>query len=262
MTDADVAERTRISPGSVVELLGLTRAELNGKLCVVKRFDDDSGRYEVYGVGSRSLGIKPENLTQRSIVSPEHPAFSESRRFQHVIFWPRPGGARGEIPVHAFDDDDWPADVDGGEPTWPARKSILKGRLGWKDPEILSGVESDSVAKPNFQVYFDAGDQTSLVNHTAVAIWRNLPGYEIAKLPLEIRNQQPRGACVLVHSVMTHICGSSWDPVVRVTKSSNTNRKFTLQHLRNILLFQESSEGRAQYEAHDNWMHRMFGHAS
>ena len=40
--------------------------------------------------------------------------------------------------------------------------------------------------------------------------------------------------------------------------SDKTNKRFTLEQLRETLLFQESAEGRAQYRSHDNPMHRMF----
>ena len=245
----------RLVSGSVVQMTGLRTADLNGKLGVVKRFDKESGRYEILkSHGTRaSVGIKPENITQDSITKPSDPDFAGARRYQHVVFWPRVDSRRASaIPVHAF-------------PDWSPRSKhdFLRRRLGYVNIQSFSGVENRGSAKPDFILYFDAADDVSPINHTAAAIKSNLPGYEIGKVDREYQNKTPRGPCVLVYSPMssTTFYGGKGMPTTQVasTTSGNTNRRFSLEQLMGTLLFQESEEGRAQYRAHDNPMHRMFG---
>ena len=253
----DTGSNVTIKPGSVVKLTGLRTASLNGSLGVVKRFNEGSGRYHVVkSQGTNAcVGVKPENITQDSIVQPSDPGFASARLYQHVVFWPRPDGV-DSIPVHSF-------------PDWPGRGQskveYLRRKLGYTDLQRFTGVEGPGSAKPDFILFFDAADETSPVNRTALSIKMNLPSYEINKVPRNVQNKAPRGPCVLSY------CPTTLGPL----RSSNVefdrlslrngpalsdkgNKRFTLEQLRETLLFQESAESRAQYRSHDNPIHRMF----
>lgn len=256
MEEGAGSDGSMMPAGSVVELTGLQAAALNGSLGVVKRFNATSGRYHVVkSQGTNAcVGIKPENITRANVVQPSDPNFAGARRYQHVVFWPRVRGVDA-IPVHSFTD--WPED-------WTEELQFLRRRLGYVNPQTLSGVESQGSAKPDFVMYFDAADTVSPINKAAVAIKRNLPGYEVGKLPREVQDTTPRGPCVLVYSPMTSSVTFSGGMGMSKTQyapmtSGPEGRLFSLKQLRGTLLFQESAEGRAQYRAHDNPMHRMFG---
>ena len=88
-----------LTVGEVVELQNLQSSGLNGRLGVVQKFHEDQGRYEIVsitGLGNQVLGVKPENLTQKGIIKPSDPQFSSLRKFQHVVFWPRPKSPQGK----------------------------------------------------------------------------------------------------------------------------------------------------------------------
>ena len=241
-------------PGSVVEFSGLKTTELNGKFGVVKRFAQDVGRYEIVLSGRLgTMAIKPENLTQANVIVPSNPDFKYAAHYQHIAFWPRIDGT-DTIPVHAFKD--WPTSDSQVE-----EEAFLKRRLGWDSPRIVGGVESRGTAKPDFMVYFDENDDVSPVNQAAWLTKKNLPAYEIQKLPRRCQSMKPRGVCVLIYSPLTSMLFSSNSPgeMVSSSLSGPENRRFPLHHLLDVLLFQESPEGRRQYELHDNPMHRVFG---
>ena len=224
---------------------------------MVKRFHAGSGRYHIVkSQGTNAcVGIKPEHITRANVIQPSDPDFAGARRYQHVVFWPRVSKGIDAIPLHSFTD--WPED-------WTQELPFLRRRLGYVNPQTLSGVESEGSAKPDFVVYFDAADGVSPINEAAVAIKRSLPGYEVGKLPREAQDKTPRGPCVLVYSPMTSSVmfgggmGTSKTQYAPTTAGPE-GRLFSLEQLRGTLLFQESAEGRAQYRAHDNPMHRMFG---
>ena len=177
----DTGRNATIKPGSVVKLTGLRTAALNGSLGVVKRFNTGSGRYHVVkSQGTNAcVGVKPENITQDSIVQPSDPEFTKSRLYQHVVFWPRPNGV-DSIPVHSFTD--WPG-------RGQSKVEYLRRQLGYTDPQRFTGVKGPGSAKPDFILYFDAADETSPINHTALSIKRNLPSFEIIKVPRDVQNK-------------------------------------------------------------------------
>eukprot|EP00485_Elphidium_margaritaceum_P006112 CAMPEP_0202703138 /NCGR_PEP_ID=MMETSP1385-20130828/16019_1 /ASSEMBLY_ACC=CAM_ASM_000861 /TAXON_ID=933848 /ORGANISM="Elphidium margaritaceum" /LENGTH=260 /DNA_ID=CAMNT_0049360931 /DNA_START=32 /DNA_END=814 /DNA_ORIENTATION=- len=232
-------------PGDIVTVSGLKSAiVLNGMFGVVKRSCsvNNRNRVEVLVAGySQAVGIKPCNLT---IMKP-----STVRRFQHAAFWSK---VDGKIPMCTFDD--WPSNWSESE-----ERRFLRKTLRWKDPQILGGIESEGVAKPNFMMYFDAGDDLSPINEAAASIENLLPGYELGKISGS-RIGPIRGICVLVYSPTMSSLTSSFGPApTGVIISDSRDRLFSLSELRDVLAFQDSPAARAQYKAHDNHMHRMFG---
>lgn len=231
-------------PGSVVEITGLCgNVELNGMLGVVKRFVTDTERFEVMLSGRRNtIAAKPANLILQES--------SQERRFQHAAFWPKLN--RTIIPMCTFDD--WPK----GDNELQERR-FLREKLKWTNPTVLSGIESKNVPKPNFVIYFDADDEVSPINDIAASMEQRLPDYELTKVEYVCKGRPIRGVCVLVYSPMVSTLYSSTGPSSQVLPAQNANRHFSLQELRDVLKFQESPEGIAQYKAHDNPMHRVFG---
>jgi len=143
---------------------------------------------------------------------------------------------------------------------------FLRQKFKWTNLEILGGIESRMAAKPDVVMYFDADDEESPINNIAARIENLLPDYELSKV--SPRAGPIRGVCVLVYpSPMKSTFGgmgspefvASMPPAGIEFTSGNANRQFSVQQLREVLEFQESQEGRAQYEAQDNPIHRMFG---
>lgn len=232
--------------GSLIKLVGLeAMPELNGQLGVIKHYHNDKGRYEVIpSRGSETWAIKPCNLTQDGITTDKDASFREQKH-QIMAFWPAVDGK--EIPVQGFDD--WPED-------WIEEKAYLKRTLNMKKPTIVSGIENEGSAKPDFQMYFDGGDDESPENKVAQAFGKLLPGYEWAKVNPSFRGKPIRGVCILVYSPMKSTFYSSGLPPMI---SGDPNRQFSLEQLREVLKFHTTKRARAQYKAHDRPMHRMFG---
>ena len=293
-TESKSKPEVRYPSGSVVKITGLQSEKgqrFNGCYGVVKGYDSAVDRHEVLfvpGKGRAGLSIRTDNLSQESVIGPTDSAFRQAQRYQHVCFWPRveqgstgsqnSGGAarsKSAIPVHAFND--WPS-AEYEETTF------LRTVLRWSNPQLYSGIESRDVSKPDFVMYFDADDVDSPVNTTAVDIMKLLPSYELSKMPRDFQGRSPRGACVLIYSPMMSMMSSSFggggglfmddlngliappDPSIgrssepsRPKASADPKRQFSLHELRDVLLFQESSDAKVQYMEHDNPMHRMFG---
>ena len=249
-----------LQAGSLVKFTGLqAKPELNGSFAVVQQFHADKQRWEVVpsqvsGSGPTTLAVKESNLTQESIITPEDSKFSGDRKYMCAAFWPRVPSC-DTIPIQSFDD--WPAHEDDEIP-------YLKRRLKWRNPQIYGGLESQGVAKPDFMLYFDASDETSAKNDVAQKMINLLPGYEKSKLG-PYAKQPLRGVCVLIYSPMVSTTTSYGlppgmaPPPGTSTTSGNPNRRFSLEQLLGVLEFHESPAARAQYQSHDNPMHRMFG---
>jgi len=47
---------------------------------------------------------------------------------------------------------------------WAKKRRFLKENKGWKEPQILGGVTSQGKAKPDFMMYYDAGETTAPIN--------------------------------------------------------------------------------------------------
>jgi hypothetical protein len=278
--DASSSSSQQHSVGSLIKICDLvSRTELNNTYGLIKKFHSELGRYEVlpadrrHGCNQRKpVAIKPENITTVSIVTPsDEKAFRKDRVHQCVAFWPivkratdntdgkKTSAAATDIAVQGFDD--WPDD-------WAKERKYLINKWGWKDPQLLSGIENEGSAKADFQMYFDAADGTSTINEIANAISCNLPDYEHHKCSNIAREiNKIRGVCILMYSptAMTFGCSgfpgqegqeyTESDPIM----SGNSDRIFSLEQLRDVLHFQRTSHGRRQYQDHDNPMHRMYG---
>ena len=111
-------------------------------------------------------------------------------------------------------------------------------------------------------MYFDADDQVSPINEIAQSIEELLPSYELEKVAQD-RKGPIRGVCVLEYKPTTSIIEGNnvigLPPVGSQLISENQYRQFSVMQIRHVLEFQESPEGRAQYKAHDNPMHGLFG---
>ena len=62
----------------------------------------------------------------------------------------------------------WPAN-------WTQEKPFLVNNLKWKNPQIFGGVTRQGMPKPDFMMYFDADDTTSLPNPIAKSVYDLLP---------------------------------------------------------------------------------------
>ena len=236
MATHENSDGTSFIPGSIVKFTGLqAKPELNGHFGIVKQFLEDKGRYEILpSRGKRSLAIKPINLTYKSVVTPNDDGYREQKH-QVAAFWPI---TQKSLPVQGFED--WPTD-------WTQEERYLQRKLGWKTPALLSGIESEGAAKPDFEMYFDADDHESPPNTVAQAIADLLPEYERFKVSSDL--SQIRGVCILVYEPM----------ITSFYSSGNPNRHFSLEQLHYILHFLTTQRAKAQSEAHDNYMHSVFG---
>lgn len=176
------------------------------------------------------LKLKPTNL--------QAPTFDyEAKVHQLAAFWPTASAVRGpsDIPLSAIDG--WPTSL-------AAEEDHLKSAWGWGSPQFLGGIESRGKEKPDFMIAYDAEDTTSPRNLIATKVAQLLPEYERQKV--ELPRDGYRGACILVFSPMN-------------TSSTPTNKRWSLNELRTVLHFHLCPDAAAQYNAHDNPMHRMFG---
>ena len=58
---------------------------------------------------------------------------------------------------------------------WAKERRFLKENKGWKEPQIVGGVTSQGKAKPDFMMYYDAGETTAPINCWAKRIASLLP---------------------------------------------------------------------------------------
>ena len=65
---------------------------------------------------------------------------------------------------------------------WAKKTRFLKENKGWKEPQILGGVTSQGKAKPDFMMYYDAGETTAPINCWAKRIASLLPNFELSKV--------------------------------------------------------------------------------
>ena len=130
---------------------------------------------------------------------------------------------------------------------WAKERRFLKENKGWKEPQILGGVTSQGKAKPDFMMYYDAGETTAPINCWAKRIASLLPNFELSKV--ESPRNGYRGTCILVHSPM----------LVDGEETSNTEAKFSLETLRDVIHFHSTPAAAEMYKLHDTPQHRMFG---
>ena len=272
--------------GSLIKICDLvSRPELNGIYGIIHKFHIDLERYEVApsrhchrrSTEKKTIAIKPENVTTEAVVTPSDAGFRKDRIHKNVAFWPSvrrgdcnsgPATAGGaemsveDIAVQGFDD--WPDD-------WNEEERYLIDRWGWKEPKLLSGIENNGCAKPDFQMYFDVADRNSTINDIANAIANNVPNYEHQKIGLAAKRNPIRGVCILLYSpTKSTIFSSGFDapgmpgggpgpggstPIM----SGNPDRSFSLEQIRHVLHFQRTPQGLHQYRNHDDPKHRVFG---
>mmetsp|Transcript_30138 Transcript_30138/g.32463 ORF Transcript_30138/g.32463 Transcript_30138/m.32463 type:complete len:465 (-) Transcript_30138:86-1480(-) len=275
--------------GSLIKICDLvSRPELNGIYGIIQKFHNDLERYEVApsrhrhrhrgSTKKQTIAIKPENVTTEAIVTPSDEGFRKDRIHKNVAFWPsvRRGDCNSDpstaaagtkisvedIAVQGFDD--WPDD-------WTEEERYLIDQWGWKEPKLLSGIENNGCAKPDFQMYFDVADRESTTNDIANVIANNVPDYEHQKIGLVAKRNTIRGVCILLYSPTKSTIFSSGfgapgmpgggpgpggsDPFL----SGNPDRSFSLEQIRDVLHFQRTPQGRRQYRNHDDPKHRVFG---
>ena len=276
--------------GSLIKICDLiSRPELNGIYGIIQKFHTDLERYKVAPSRHRHrrstkkqiIAIKPENLTIEAIVTPSDEGFRKDRIHKNFAFWPSvrgdcnsgpttaaAGTAAGtkmsveDIAVQGFDD--WPDD-------WTEEERYLIDRWGWKEPKLLSGIENNGCAKPDFQMYFDVADRESTINDIANAIANNVPDYEHQKIDMAAKRNTIRGVCILLYSPTKSTIFSSGFGAPGMpgggpgpggsdsTMSGNPDRSFSLEQIRHVLHFQRTPQGRRQYRNHDDPKHRVFG---
>ena len=77
---------------------------------------------------------------------------------------------------------------------WAKKTRFLKENKGWKEPQILGGVTSQGKAKPDFMMYYDAGETTAPIN-----CWAK----KIASLRRMVFQKLQRLLKTGIHSVLT-----------------------------------------------------------
>lgn len=256
--------------GDIVQIHSLVSsigAQNNDKTGVVlrkeKNKDPSIVRYLIYRPGdgyrpSKCLSVKPSNLRQID--------FNETKKVhQSVAFWPQVSkNAKIPLtPLNGFPEDDGSHSNDGSIET--QERSYLKNTLGWKNTEILCGVEHPNRPNPCWAFYYDADDTESPVNEAAMSIARLLPGYECSKVEGP-KDGKYRGLCVLLRDAMespmesTFTFGSSFPASIPTSTTSTTEReRWSLNEMRGVLDWHRSSSAAAQYREHDDPMHRMSG---
>lgn len=243
------------SVGDLVRIHGLvSKPQFNKMIGVVKAYHENTERYEIQpSRGSKSLAIKPVNLSDDEFFKPSDDKFKTDRGYDNVFLWPSPNTTR-RIPIQCFSD--CPS-VD----TPSAQDRYIQKKLGWESVDTLSGVEEEGREKATFLLLFDGLDESSPKNHAAMKIAKLLPKYKVDTCKRYKGNI--RGVAVLVYSPtkstfssmgmgMDHMNGQQ-------VMEANPNRKFTPQLLYDIIKFHGTDRAERQYKNHDNPMHRTFG---
>ena len=111
--------------------------------------------------------------------------------------------------------------------------SPRESRFAFKRPS-LGGVTSQKKAKPDLMMYYDAGETSAPINCWAENIAAVVPNF--GKSKVESPGHGYRGTCVLIHSPM----------IVDGVETSDTESKFSLEALRDVIYFQCSLYPRIQ----------------
>lgn len=143
---------------------------------------------------------------------------------------------------------------------------FLKTLLGWKKPKILGGITRKGHAKPDFMLYFDAGDTISTPNLVANRIADLLPSFERFKIDEIRQGHCIRGACVLIYSPMKSFLSYKHEarPTFSNTKglkltTGEEDSQFSMKSMRQILMFHQTPDAADMYKRHDHPKHRLFG---
>lgn len=227
--------------GNLVKISGLkAKPELNGSLGVVVGTAPDSSdqtlvRNKVMlSKGNTTVSLKASNLAMA--------VFDETSPIHEVaLFWP-PTASDSSEAVKVAPIVGWPI-------CWTLEDKFMKEKLQWSNPQILGGVEGPGDVKPNYMMYYDAGDDQSFVNHFATKIAAQLPAYEHQKVEKPCTGEY-RGACIIVYSPMN------------TSPDYGSEAKKSLRDLRRIVEWHCTEAGNMtgmQYKAHDNPFHRVWG---
>lgn len=224
--------------GDLVRIAGISsEKELNDQLALVLELVENTGRVAVrIQRGNRTLSLRPEKLTKLNFNSKE-------RKYQHCAFWPCLNNTGKPV---VFPISSWPKDY---KDEIPFLKSVMK----WHNPQILGGVTSKGQAKPDFMMYYDAGDTESPLNLFAKRFALLLPDYELFKV--EAPEDGYRGTCVLIFSPMTSILTKHNISTV----SADESKQWSLEELKEVITFHMSNEAEKMYERHSHPAHRMYG---
>ena len=237
-----------------VRTLGLRRQpHWNGTVGLVKQWLDGKERFAVIPPrGDRLLLVQSLNMNK-------YACDETTGGLSAIAFWPETAARkRDNIPTHALQG--WPTNTYSGE-GWPlsdhAQRTYLRDTLSWSDPQCLGGVTSRGQPKPDFVMYYDAGDDVSPANGMAERVAALMPSWERSKVPAPPSGY--RGVCVLEYAPtirQTFGSHSEWSPPVA---SRTPTLKFTLAELREALLYQSTEDAEAMYARHNDPMHCVLG---
>lgn len=192
-------------------------AAYNGRRAVVRQSVAAKGRWAV-GLtrGGRTLSIRPQNMALVP-TGGSHDALE---------VWPRAHAemrSAADIPVSPIED--WPAQ-------WTEEKAFLRATRGWADPQLF-GFASEAAPKPDFQLYYDAGDGQSAVHELANLIAGATPPYKLAGSTPPVSPQGYRGNIVVVYSPTK--MGGQTSAALAPHRPKGTT--FSVQQIQQILLF-------------------------
>lgn len=227
-------------PGDLVTFYHLNiSTHLNGTYGVVISYLPCNERYEVRPIRSEeSVYVKPNNLTQRGLITQDHLQFKHKNLIS-AAFWP---DVNGHIPIQALPD--WPAD-------WTKEMEYLRNTRKWYKPFVISGITSRKSDKPDFVIYFDAGDEESPVNYAAETIFANLPLWEQSKVRVGCGDSiRIRGVCILCYDPTKVEIGFVTEdedvpPLPSPDNQQNGTKLFSLEAMQYMLydmVFNSSSE--------------------
>jgi len=223
----------------MVTIQGLVkRPELNGRVAIILAKSKSSERWETAVNGGRQFAsLKPQNIT-------EYDPDVNSKKHKFVELWPEYNSDDIERKSLISEIPGWPPRDD-----WALELKFLKEKLGWKNPQTVTGITSKGRAKPDWAMYFDAAETKADVNIYAEALIQHLPQYELVKWEDPVGGEI-RGSVVLIYSPM--VSGGVW--------CSEEGKLWSLQDLQEKLVHYHLYENCANmYKEHDNPYHRMFG---
>jgi len=178
----------------VVELIGLKKTELNGKIGILWCFVTDKCRWKVL-VEKEScyLLIKPENIKEvESYKSPDGTKSDKEMRPNAWEVWAEPdssftvqkiktGGEGGEVPLMGL----LKLPFNVSNPNTTAERAWLQKARHWKDPQGFNPVDGffTDGGKDGKYLYYDNGDNTSPINYWANHVMKLTPHYRLQQLP-------------------------------------------------------------------------------
>lgn len=179
----------------VIELVGLKKAELNGRIGILCSFDSDKGRWKV--LVERALGyllVKPENIKiveTDSYKSPDSSASVAQIRPKAWEVWADPDSTftvenikmRGAEEVPLMGLFHFPINI--RNPNEKAERDWLRKVRGWNDPQGFNPVDGffTDGGQDGKYLYYDNGDSTGPINHWANHVLHLTPDYRLKQLP-------------------------------------------------------------------------------